>query len=275
MKRKETEIHEWSEIFRNEKYKQLESLNGIVAGNEDALARLLSIRIPIYGYKFSHQLIDQYNIETKKYITNLTTHNGLDFHLTQYNKFTNARSVYSPYSDAWYNVYVDLLCAYHEIFRKRPILNFPDTDVEWWNHQIKNRDVPLMREMMNAYREAYSYLHQYKFFQKDAQWVHRIVPLGNKERIDEWFGIQWDEIILQFIDHFYDRWSTHKFFIEKELINLFIQMFIDINRRTSWQVGNLNLKKISDVIYTVLESPQIREKDSIDMKIRYEELKTE
>jgi hypothetical protein len=76
------------------------------------------------------QSIDQYNIETKKYITNITTHQGLDLHLQQYNKSTQQKEVYSPYSTAGYAIFVSLVCAYYECFQKRPILNFPNADRE-------------------------------------------------------------------------------------------------------------------------------------------------
>ncbi|EKD25281.1 MAG: hypothetical protein ACD_80C00089G0004 [uncultured bacterium (gcode 4)] len=276
MKRRETEISAWSEIFHNEKYKQLESLNGIIPENKEALKNLLSIRIPIYENNFPKQSIEQYNIETEKYITNMTTHNGLDFHIWQHNKLTNKKQIYSPYSNPWYDVYAHLLCAHYEIFKKRPILNFPNTDKEWWNEQIREHGVALMNEMTNSYFNIYGYLYHHEFFQQDKTWIHRMMPPleNNEERTEDGFGITWDEAILQFTNYFCNTSINNRFFIDKDLINLFLQWFIDVNRKTSWPIGNLNLKKISDVLYTILESPQRREdSDESNYKMRYEELK--
>ena len=76
MKRKATEISQGSEILRNGIYKKIESLKGIIDGNKEVLEKLLSIRIPFgAGEKYREgQAIEQYNIETEKYITNITTH---------------------------------------------------------------------------------------------------------------------------------------------------------------------------------------------------------
>jgi len=65
------------------------------------LEQLISIRIPLgITKKYNKgQSIEQYNIETKKHITNITTHNGLDLHLSQYSKATGKTETYSPYSD--------------------------------------------------------------------------------------------------------------------------------------------------------------------------------
>lgn len=269
----------WSEIFRNEKYKELSSLHNIIGDNKEVLKQILSIRIPLHRKILDGQSINQYNIETKKYITNMTTHNGLDLHLMQYTKETNKKQIYSPYSNPWYHVYVYLLCAYYEFFKKKPILNFPNTDIEGWNKQIRSHEVPLMNDMMATSRDIgiYSYLHQYQFFQQDNNWVHRIIsPISkdNKQREEEWIGIKWDEVILQCKDYYYSDWSKHKIYIEKELINLFLQAFIDVNRSTSWSTNNLNLKKIADITHKVLEDPQIRENnDKLDIGDRFTELK--
>lgn len=280
MKRRETEIAQWSEIFCNEKYKEISSLHDIIENNKEVLKQLLSIRIPIYRKNLDEQSINQYNIETEKYITNITTHNGLDLHIMQYTKANKRKQIYSPYSNPWYNVYVYLLCAYYECFRKKPILNFSNTDadIEWWNKQIRSHDVPLMNDMMATSRDSgvYSYLHQYQFFQQDNNWIYRIIsPISkNKEREEEGIGIQGNEVILQCKDYYYNAWSKHKIYIEKELINLFLQAFIDVNRATSWSINNLNLRKITDITHKVLENSQIRE-DSNKLNIgdRFEEFK--
>lgn len=273
MKRKDTEISSWSEIFHNKKYTKLSSLKGILTENEEAVKKILSLRIPIYENRLPEAWIEQYNIETQKYITNITSHNGLDLHLQQHNKSTWETQMYSPYSSPWYNVYANLLCAYYELFKKKPILNFPNTDSVWRNKQIESHDIPLMNDMLSSYRDVFPYIHYHEFFQKDTKWIHRIIPKWEKgnEREEAWFGIQWEEAIFQFIDYFYQRGTRHKFFIEKELINVFLQMLIDVNRKTSWSVGNLNLKKIADVLYKALEEPEIRKNsEKLSIRSRYE-----
>jgi len=146
-------------------------LNGILDSNKEVIEKLLSIRIP-FGINKKYrkgQSIDQYNIETEKYITNITTHQGLDLHLQQHTKSTKQNEVHSPYSNPGYGIYISLLCAYHECFKKRPILNFPDADIELWNKQVKSHDLPLMNDMMNAHRDSYFYLHHPELFQKDNE----------------------------------------------------------------------------------------------------------
>lgn len=278
MKRKDTELtRNWSEIFCNERYKEIPSLNGIITDNKEVLEKILSIRIPIYRKNLAEQGIEQYNIETKKYITNISTHNGLDLHLMQYNKVTKKKEVYSPYSSPWYNVFADLLCAHYEFFKKKPVLNFPNTDVEKWNRQLKNHDIPLMNEMLALLRDHWiqSYLYRYKLFQQDNQWIFRAIYPNTEnpqERKEEWIGIRWDEVDFQCIDYYYNPWLKHRISIEKDLINVFLQMFIDVNLSVASSVVNLNLKKIADVMYKILEDPQARKDDKADIKLRYEKL---
>lgn len=276
MQRSDTEISQWSEIFCNEKYKEIPSLKGIIADQKEVIEKILSIRIPIEKNLFPDQKIEQYNIETKKYITNLTTHNGLDFHISQYNKYTKKRDIHSPYSDPGYSIYAVLLCAYYEVFNKRPILNFPDTDIVRWNNQLKQDDLPFESEMRNTQRDVHSYIHAHDLFQQDSQWIHRIIlPTEDSEwRTEPGFGIQWNDIILQCVDNFYRKGTRHQFFMEKELINLYLQAFIDVNREHAWSLA-LNLKKIADVLYKVLEDPQLRQEEYIGTKLRNESLKAE
>lgn len=280
MKRRETEISQGSEILRNGKYKEIESLNGIIDDKKEVLEKLLSIRIPfgIDGKLMKWRPIEQYNIETEKYITNITTHQGLDLHLQQYNKADWKREIYSPYSTAGYSIFVNLLCAHYECFKKRPILNFPNADIEWRNKQVKHHDVPMMNEVTASHRASYIYLHHYNLFQEDKEWIRRIISPKEKndERTDEWFGIKWDEVIFQFIDSFYSKDTRHKFFMEKDLINLHLQAIIDVNRRVSWPTNTLNFKKTSDVLYKILENPEIRaDSEKLDFRMRYEPLKGE
>ena len=267
MNKKQTEISVWSEIFSNGKYKELPSLKWIVWDNKEVLEKILSIRIPLDD---SHQRISQYNIETQKYITNITVHNSVDLKLTQYNKDTQEEQDYTPYSDPWYNVYSTLLCAYYESFKKRPILNYRDNDIESWNKESKN--IPFRNEMFASYWAVSNYIHFYKLFHEDENWIHRIIPVSEtkKKRTDDWFGIKWNDVILQFTDDFQGT-ATLRFHIEKELLNLFIQAYIDVNYRFSGHTTHLNLKKIADVIYAVLENPSFRE--DMPTEIRREELK--
>lgn len=277
MKRSDTEISKWSEIFRNEKYKEIPSLKGIIADQKEVIEKILSIRIPLYRKRYTYgDSIEQYNIETKKYITNLTTHNGLDFHILQYNKQTKQKDFHSPYSNPGYSIYGTLLCAYYEVFNKRPLLNFLDTDIVRWNRLLKEHDLPLQDGMRYSQRDSNAYIHAHHLFQKDQKWIQRIILPGedNEGWTEAGFGIQWDEIIIQCIDHFYKRGARHQFFMEKELINLYLQAFIDVTGTHAWSLV-LNLKKIADVLYKVLESPELRAQEYIDIKIRNEELKAD
>lgn len=271
--RKPTEIHQWSEILTNGKYKEIDSIKGIIDGNKEVLDKVISIRIP---NRFPGRIL-QYNIETKDHITNLTTHQGLDFHITQHDKATKKEEIYTPYSSPWYNIYVNMLCAYHESFKKRPSLNYPEADLESWNRQLENHDFPLMNVMTNSYRSAFGYLYHYDHFRKDDEGIFRLIPPTEKEWWDmDWFGTKWDKAIFQFIDHFYKRWSVHRFTIEKELLHLFLQSYVDVTRSVSWSTGILNLKKIADVIFSVLEDPEVRaDSEKFDIRKRYEPLNAE
>jgi hypothetical protein len=171
---------------------------------------------------------------------------------------------------------VSLVCAYYECFQKRPILNFPNADREWRNQQV--RDNPMINEVAASHYPSYAYLHHYNLFQEDKEWIHRIIPPSEKdnERSDEWFGIKWDEVIFQFIDTFYSNNTLHKFFMEKDMINLHLQAIIDVNRRVAWPISTLNFKKTADVLYKILENPGIRaETEKLDFRTRYEPLQEE
>ncbi|MCX6824890.1 MAG: hypothetical protein NTY80_01580 [candidate division SR1 bacterium] len=253
--RKETEISVGGEIFSNERYKELPALNDIISGNKEVLGKLLSLRVPLGERTFPHDTMPQYNIETEKYITNITGHNGLDLLLSQYNKQTKKTEVYTPYSNPGYGVYANVLCAYYEIFKKRPILNFENRDIVGWNELGMHN--PFMGEMMNSYQSVADYIHNYEYFKQDNEGIHRIIREENSGRTEDGFGIYKDEAILQFTDDF-ESGQTTRFCIEKELLNLFIQSFIEVNARFGGPRNNLNLKKIADVVYTVLENPELR-----------------
>ncbi|MEI7563192.1 MAG: hypothetical protein WCJ39_06095 [bacterium] len=145
MPKERHELIPGKEILTNGKYKKVISLQKIVPDIEAALGKnLLSIKIR----KKRDAIIEQYNIETTKYITNMTTHNGLDLHLVQYNKQTKDMQMHSPYSNPGYSVYTHALCAYYEFFKKKPALNFPNIDKEARNKHRKNiGDIPLNNEM--------------------------------------------------------------------------------------------------------------------------------
>lgn len=99
MNKSRYEICRGAEILTNGKYKELPSLQGLVPDIEKSLGQLLSIRIyPLNKIAKDQLSIQQYNIETQNYITNITTHNGLDLHLFQHDKHTKSDMIYTPYS---------------------------------------------------------------------------------------------------------------------------------------------------------------------------------
>lgn len=276
MKRSETEILQWYEIFTNGAYKNIASLQGIIDGHEEVLKNVLSMRIPLGLDKKYHPWtsIEQYNIETADTITNMSTHNSLDFQLMQWDKHNKKQTNYSPYSDPWYNIYANMLCAYYEYNKKKPILNFPDGNIEQWNKSMKHHDNPLIKDMINTHSNTFQYLHLWEFFKQDQDGISRIILPWHTERQEEWFGTQGDKAIFQFVDYFYNEWSLHRFTVEKDLLNLFLQSYIDVNRAVAWPVHTLNLKKIADVLFSILENPEMRaDCDKVDFKIRYEEIK--
>jgi len=80
-----------------------------------------------------------------------------------------------------------MICAYYEIFKTKPVLNFSNADIEAWNNQLEKRDVPLINEMRNSYMSVYPYLHYYTCFQEDKDGISRIIipSKKNSERDDE------------------------------------------------------------------------------------------
>lgn len=271
MAKERYELVPGKEILTNGKYKKVISLQGIISDIDASWAEnLLSIKIR----EKRDGIIEQYNIETTKYITNMTTHNGLDLHLVQHNKETKDIQLYSPYSSPGYNIYTHALCAYYDFFKKKPLLNFPNTDKEARNECRKDMwDIPLNNEMQYTNMQAMPYLNFQNFFQQDSQWIFRIIPIGDQEkpRTAEWLGIKEDEAIIQTVahDHYYNRRNTQRIYIEKDLINLFLQAFIDTNRCVAWPMVNLNLKKIADVLYSVLENEEMRKNNEFDIRARY------
>lgn len=64
--------------------------------------------------------------------------------------------------------------------------------------------------------------------------------------------------MFQAINHFHQSPTVHRFTVEKELINLFLQAFIDVNRSVSGEIVNLHLKKIGEVLLDTLNDPAKR-----------------
>lgn len=259
------EISQWAEeVFTNNQYKSIEGLSDVMKSIEDKLDAILSVKLFIKnnGTRF------QYNIETKKYITNIATIQGIDLNLRQYDKAHERRTLCSPYSDPGYSIFTHLLCAYFEIFKKRPVVHFGEMDIE---ERKKDRnwrgDNPVLDKIDGIRWDGsmYDYLFYWEKFATDEQWIQRVVSSSEpKERSKPWFGIQWDTVILHDTDYQYTPWAIHDILFEKDLLLLYLQAIIDVNFSTGWSINIVNMKKIYEMIYYVLENEEIRKRGKDD-----------
>ncbi len=254
-------IYPWKEFFKNNKCESVESLHNFVSNaSKEAIMQLLSIKL-----EKQRDQIRQYNIETKNHITNITTHQWLDLLISQYDKSKKSVDRYTPYSDPWYPTYAHLLCAYYEIFKKRPLLRFWEIDKnDIPQDQSDRSNVPLSNNLRNFWRDwsMFSYLFFPESFKTDSKWLRRVIRWNDPEweREDSGFAIDWDKLALQQIDYFYKSWNKHMFFFEKELLPLYIQAIIDVNSSNSPVHSNMNMKKIYEMVFYVLENEQLRNK---------------
>jgi len=257
------EIGKGKEVFKNKLYSSIPTLKNIITENQKNLDELLSIKIR----ESNDHIIDQYNIETKRFITNITTIQGLDLNIAQYNKETKTREIYSPYSNPGYNVFAHRLLAYFELHKKHPPINFSDIDIKGRNEASEGRENPIIEFVDNIRWEGNIFWYIYdkeKFFGTDKEWVRRIIypteeETGNSNR--EGVGIQNDTTIIQFWHEIvYNSPKPAKIIIENELIPIYLQAFIDTNRRVAWPTNATNLKKIVEMIFYVLEGEE-KERD--------------
>ena len=267
MKRKETEIYLWAkEVFKTNKLASVPTLKGIISANQKDLEALMSVRVVAKRL----DSIDQYNIETKNFITNITTIQWLDLHLTQYNKQTKTHQLYSPYSNPGYNVFVNLLMGYYEIFKKRPPVNFSNIDINSRNESGNRFDNPMKNFVDNIRWEwnVFGYLNYRDLIKEDKEWITRLVSQNeeNWNHDREWFGIQWDNVVMK-MTGYQPRSSnvpTPKIVFEKDLIPLFLQAYLDVNLSTTWPDNAVNLKKIYEMIFYVMENEDVRKKVNED-----------
>lgn len=269
MNRELLEIYRGKEVFKNWKVSKYPTLNTIISNTWNELDELISIRLSAP----SMDRIDQYNIETKRFITNFTNHNWLDLLLIQFNKTTGEKEIYTPYSNPGYNVFARLLLAYFEKNKKRPNVDFSNIDIEQWNENEKNRDIPLKNDIDALRREHWirSFLEEKDNFQTDEHGVYRAIN-PSEETWEEWEGIWFQEDLT--ILNFRNYWvwgqednSISTIHIENNLIPLYLQAFIDTNIRIAGPSNGANLKKIYEMMFYVLEHPELNGKERY-MRVR-------
>ena len=256
MKRKLLEIHQGREVFKNGKFTNFPTLNIIISDKENELNELMSVRIKT-------DYIPQYNIETKNFITNFTNHNGLDLLLTQYNKKTRTRVVYTPYSNPGYDVFVNLLLGYYEKNHKRPRIDFSNVHVEERNKAEKSHDLPL-KNFIDSIRwdmALYLYLEQKDLYKEDSTWTFRpLLPKDTEEDVREGIWFKDKTTIMNVSSKGIGNNSSHTistFIFENELIPVYLQAFIDTNLSVAGNTNLGNLEKIYEMIYYTLEHPGI------------------
>jgi len=262
MKRKLLEIHEGKEVFKNWKFANFPTLNTIISDKENELSKLMSVRIKSYEV----DCIPQYNIETTNYITNFTNHNGLDLLLTQYNKETKTKVVYTPYSNPGYDVFANLLLGYYEKNHKRPKIDFSNVDTKERNKSAVDLDLPL-KNFIDSIRwdmPLYLYLEQRDTYKEDSKWIFRPILPANTEDDEregnrEGIGFKDNTTIMQVWNKGLgdEAYRIIKLAFETELIPLYLQAFIDTNLSIAGNRNLGNLQKIYEMIFYVLEHPEI------------------
>lgn len=275
-KRKITEIYEGKEVLKNWKFSNFPTLEWIISDKISELDGLLSVRLSYHSFDLNS--MQQFNIETKNFITNFTTHNWLDLFLTQYNKKTKTKMSYSPYSNPGYNVFVNLLIWYFEAFGKRPNINFKNLDIKWWNENKRKRDIPLFNFLDGIRWDSwlYCYINNKELFKEDNKWIIRpILPdsKGNSDYSERiWF--HWDKTIMNLENYhvWFNRDPNEKpnmarIIVENDLIPLYLQAYIDTNRNVCWPDVATNLKKIYEMIFYVLENKS-EDKEKLVMEAR-------
>ena len=269
MKRDTTEVYRGKEVFKNWRFSKYPTLNSIIADKESELNELISVKLSAP----SIDIIDQYNIETKRFITNFTNHNGLDLLLIQLNKTTGEKEIYTPYSNPGYNVFARLLLAYFEKHKKRPNIDFSNIDIERRNENEKNRDIPLKNDIDALRREHWirSFLEEKDSFQTDDNDIYRgISSIEEKWEDREGIWFQEDLTILKFRNYWVwgqEDNSISTIYIENNLIPLYLQAFIDTNIRIAGPSNGANLKKIYEMIFYFIEHPELDEKERY-MRVR-------
>ncbi len=267
MNRKLLEIHQGKEVFENGKFAKFPTLRTIISNKENELSDLMSVRVAAHGTDY----IEQYNIETQNFITNFTHHNGLDLLLTQYNKETKTRVVYTPYSNPGYDVFVNLLLGYYEKNHKRPKIDFSNVNVEKRNKAEKSWDLPL-KDFIDSIRwdmAIYLYLEQKDLYKEDSTWTFRpLLPKDTEEDKREGIGFKDNTTIMNISSKGIGNNSSHTistFVFENEIIPVYLQAFIDTNLSVAGNTNLGNLQKIYEMIYYTLEHPEI-DKDKVSRR---------
>ena len=268
MKKNQTEIVKGKEVFKNNKFSQYPTLNTIITTNQAELNNLISIRI---GWSKGREM-EQYNIETKKYITNFFHHNGLDLLLTQYNKAEDSINTYTPYANPGYNIFVNRLISYYEQFGKRPTLDFAEVNIERRNDIIQSRwgEIPLSNYMSNVWFDhwVWWYLENKEWFVTDPDGTYR--QSAHTEPNREWLWFTKDESIIK-VSTYNILWREDEetpiktIKVENELLPLYLQAFIDTMNAMGGSTGNL--KRLYDITYHILEHPEMTEDEKSMYKI--------
>jgi hypothetical protein len=178
----------------------------------------------------------------------------LDIILTQIHKKTKKKKFYSPYSSPAYEVFMYMACAYHKVYGRKPALAFPFTELEEWNSAEKGYSLPLENEMRHMCHDwgVSTYLDHNELFTEDENGVWRFISPNKDISQIPGFGIKGDVVILYLRDYQRQDEAITEIYIEKELLPLFMQAFVDNNRSVSGEVVNLNIKKLNEALYETL-----------------------
>ncbi len=251
----QTLIRNSQEIYKNEKYKDAPSLEGIVDPVKQDLSSLLSIRVNNSNLDNPSK---EFFIDTKKFKYQITTQQWLDFVLGQFNKKTGENIIYSPYSNPAYNFIAALIIGHHHFFKSAPHINFKDCNIDVWNNENHKREIPFWDSLHGIMWEnsLSSYLFYGNDYKVDEKWVYRFRPEDDDMWKDNGLAFSDSEMILT-LTHYYP-WSEKKIgpleiHIDKNLLPLFIQAYRDVNMRVSWPLVNLNVKKIQQALSVFLQ----------------------
>jgi hypothetical protein len=97
-----------------------------------------------------------------------------------------------------------------------------------------------------------TYLDHNELFTEDENGVWRFISPNKDISQIPGFGIKGDVVILYLRDYQRQDEAITEIYIEKELLPLFMQAFVDNNRSVSGEVVNLNIKKLNEALYETL-----------------------
>lgn len=258
--------HTTKEIYKNDKYLQVPSLKWVIDPVRDDLSQLLSIKIE--QNKGNNPISREFVIDAKDYSYYITTQQWLDLVFAQFDKATWKTIRYSPYSDSGYDFFASLIAGHHHFFKSAPVSNFTQCDSKRRKEGVRNLDLPLRNELESFYMNfsLHSYLFYEELFKKDSENIYRFHhPAGDDKSGWEkyWLWFTDNEMIVK-ISHTYPWWTEIgplEFHINKHLLQIIIQAYIDTNRFVSGPVASYNVKKVKDAVINLLSNPTVRKDD--------------